>query len=120
MSPESGDPIDAAEAASLFAALSDPTRLTLVDRLCAGGPQSIAQLTAGGPITRQAVTKHLRVLAEAGLAHDNQRGRERIWTLDLARLDEARRHLDQIEQQWDRALGRLKMFVEQEERDVME
>lgn len=112
MSLDHSDPFDPAQAAALFAALSDATRLALVDRLCAGGPQSIAQLTAGTTITRQAVTKHLRVLAEAGLAHASPRGRERIWTLDLERLDEARRHLDQIERQWDRALWRLKTFVE--------
>ena len=98
--------------ASVFAALGDETRLRVVSRLCAGGPCSITELTAGTRVTRQAVTKHLRVLAEAGLAHASPRGRERIWTLDLERLDEARRHLDQIEHQWDRALWRLKTFVE--------
>ena len=96
----------------LFAALGDETRLALVDRLCAGGPLSITRLTAGTGITRQAVTKHLTVLADAGLAHDSRRGRERIWELDTARLDEARRYLDQIGRQWDEALERLRIFVE--------
>jgi DNA-binding transcriptional ArsR family regulator len=101
-----------AQTAPLFAALGDETRLALVDRLCAGGPLSITQLTTGTAVTRQAITKHLQVLAGAGLVHDNRRGRERIWELDTARLDEARRYLDQIAQQWDAALARLRRFVE--------
>ncbi len=96
----------------VFAALGDETRLKLVERLCAGGPQSIARLTTGSAVTRQAITKHLGVLAGAGLVHDVRRGRERIWDLDTARLDEARRFLDRISQRWDEALGRLKKLVE--------
>jgi DNA-binding transcriptional ArsR family regulator len=103
---------DLAHAAPLFAALGDETRLALVDRLGAQGPQSITRLTTGSAVTRQAITKHLHVLADAGLVHDMRRGRERIWELDTGRLDEARRCLDQISQQWDDALDRLKMFVE--------
>lgn len=113
MFPHRTDEADLAEAAPLFAALGDPTRLALVDRLCAGGPQSISQLAAGSTVTRQAVTKHLRVLAEAGLAHDRRRGRERIWELDSEQLDEARRQLDRIGRQWDTALERLRAFVEE-------
>src|SRR5438445_8502922 len=90
-----------AAAAPLFAALGDETRLALLDRLGTGGPQSITRLTAGSVVTRQAITKHLRILAEAGLVHDTRRGRERIWTLDTHRLDEARRSLDQIAQPGD-------------------
>ncbi len=100
-------------AAPLFAALGDETRLALVDRLCSGGPLSITHLTAGTAVTRQAVTKHLRILADAGLARDSQRGREHIWELDTARLAEVRGYLDQISQQWDQALDRLKIFVEE-------
>ncbi|MBA3948227.1 MAG: helix-turn-helix transcriptional regulator [Herpetosiphonaceae bacterium] len=103
---------DQSDAAPLFAALGDETRLALVDRLCAGGPLSIARLTAGSTVTRQAITKHLQILAAVGLVHDRWHGRERIWELDTARLDEARRRLDQISQQWDEALNRLKRFVE--------
>jgi DNA-binding transcriptional ArsR family regulator len=106
------------QAAPLFAALGDETRLTLLDRLGIGGPQSITRLTAGSAVTRQAITKHLHILADAGLVHDRRRGRERIWTLDADRLDEARRSLDQIARQWDAALGRLKMFVEDEQENV--
>jgi DNA-binding transcriptional ArsR family regulator len=86
--------------------------LALLDRLGTSGPQSITRLTAGSAVTRQAITKHLHILAEAGLVHDMRRGRERIWTLDAERLDEARRSLDQIAQHWDAALERLRSFVE--------
>ena len=101
-----------ARAAPVFSALGDETRLTLVARLCQRGPQSIAALTAGSDVTRQAVTKHLDVLAHAGLVHDHRRGRERIWDLDTDRLTEAVRFLDQISKHWDEALARLKKFVE--------
>ena len=98
--------------APVFAALGDPTRLRLVAALCAGGALSIAQLTAGTAITRQAVTKHLEVLADAGLVRDVRQGRERLWELEPSRIDEARDALDAIAQQWDQALQRLKTFVE--------
>jgi DNA-binding transcriptional ArsR family regulator len=114
MSRHSAGSADPATAAPLFAALGDATRLALLDRLGASGPQSITRLTAGSAVTRQAITKHLQILAEAGLVHDMRRGRERIWTLDAGGLEEARRSLDQIAQQWDAALGRLKSFVEEE------
>ena len=99
-------------AAPIFAALGDETRLRLVSRMCAGGPLSIVQLTGGSGVTRQAVTKHLHVLAEAGLVRDSREGRERRWELDPSRLDEARRALDVISKQWDHTLGRLKEFLE--------
>jgi len=99
-------------AAPIFAALGDEMRLRLVSRMCAGGPLSIVQLTGGSGVTRQAVTKHLHVLAEAGLVRDSREGRERRWELDPSRLDEARRALDVISQQWDHTLGRLKEFLE--------
>jgi DNA-binding transcriptional ArsR family regulator len=98
--------------APIFAALGDETRLRLVARLCGEGPQSIARLTAGTGVTRQAVTKHLQVLADAGLARSARLGRESIWELEPERLEEARRCLDRISAQWDAALGRLKAFVE--------
>jgi DNA-binding transcriptional ArsR family regulator len=102
-----------AQAAPLFAALGDETRLALVNRLSDEGPQSITRLTTGSAITRQAITKHLQILAEAGLVHDSRRGRERIWTLDTNQLDEARLYLDQIAQRWDEALERLRELVEE-------
>lgn len=98
--------------APLFAALGDPTRLRLIALLCAGSALSTTQLTAGTAITRQAVTKHLEVLADAGLVRDVQQGRERLWEFEPSRLDEARRSLDAIAAQWDQALQRLKAFVE--------
>jgi len=98
--------------APLFAALGDPTRLKLVMVLCAGGALSIAQLTANTAISRQGVTKHLQVLADAGVVHDVREGRERRWQLEPARIDEARRSLEAIGRQWEAALGRLKHFIE--------
>jgi len=113
MSRASAGTAAVAEAAPVFAALGDETRLALVARLCSGGPQSIARLTGGSDVTRQAITKHLDVLAGAGLVHDVWRGRERIWQLDTEPLAEAARHLEQISKGWDRALARLKKFVEE-------
>ena len=98
--------------APIFAALGDETRLRLVAVLCAGGALSIAQLTSGTDITRQAVTKHLHVLADAGLVHDIKVGRERRWAFEPAPLEEARRSLEVIAQQWDHALGKLRLAVE--------
>lgn len=97
----------------MFAALGDETRLRLVARLSAGGPFSIARLTEGSRVTRQAVTKHLHVLAEAGLVSDVRVGRERLWELDRPSLDEARRCLELISDEWDRALDRLRRLVEE-------
>jgi DNA-binding transcriptional ArsR family regulator len=100
--------------APVFAALGDETRLRLVTKLCEEGPLSIAKLTAGTDVTRQAVTKHLHVLEGAGLVRGTKDGRESVWELEPRRLDDARRWLDVISQQWDDALGRLKAFVEDE------
>ena len=98
--------------AGVFAALGDPTRLKLVTVLCVGGALSIAELTAKTDITRQGVTKHLQQLAEAGVVRDTRLGRERLWQLEPAPLDEARRSLELIGQEWEAALGRLKAFAE--------
>jgi DNA-binding transcriptional ArsR family regulator len=99
-------------AAPVFAALGDATRLRLVARLSGDGPLSITSLSEGAGVTRQAVTKHLLTLADAGLVRDSRRGRERIWELEPRRLERARRALDEISAQWDAAIGRLKAFVE--------
>jgi DNA-binding transcriptional ArsR family regulator len=99
--------------APLFAALGDETRLRLVSRLCRSGPQSIARLTDGSSVTRQAIAKHLRVMEHARLVHCTRRGRESVWELDRQRLSDARHYLDQISAQWDDALARLRAFVEQ-------
>ena len=100
-----------AGAATLFAALGDDTRLRIVARLCHGGPLSIVQLTEGAAVSRQAVTKHLRALEDAGLVRSGRTGRERIWELQTRRLTKARRYLDQISTQWDEALERLRALV---------
>ena len=101
-----------ARAAPVFAALGDATRLDLVARLCKGGPMSIARLTEGTDVTRQAVTKHLHVLADAGLARGTRSGRDHVWEIDARRLADAHRWLDHIESQWDEALARLKSSLE--------
>ena len=98
--------------APIFAALGDETRLRLIAVLCAGRAMSIAQLTSGTEITRQAVTKHLCMLAEAGLVRDIKVGRERLWEFEPTQLEEARRSLEAIARQWDHALDKLKMAVE--------
>jgi DNA-binding transcriptional ArsR family regulator len=99
--------------APVFAALGDETRLRLVARLSTGGAFSIARLTEGSRVTRQAVTKHLHVLAGAGLVRDTRAGRERLWELDGSSLEEARRCLEAISNQWDHALERLRRLVEE-------
>lgn len=104
-----------ADASPIFAALGDATRLHIVTRLCGEGPLSIVRLADGATVSRQAITKHLHALKEAGLARSSRIGRECIWELRTKRLSEARRYLDQISQQWDAALGRLRAFVEKED-----
>jgi len=100
--------------APVFAALGDSTRLQLVDRLCNSGPQSIAQLTSGTRVTRQAITKHLHVLAGAGLVHGLRTGRETLWELMPNQLRDAQRFLDTISIRWDDALARLQDKLERE------
>jgi DNA-binding transcriptional ArsR family regulator len=100
--------------APVFAALGDATRLRLVVRLSGGRPQSITQLSAGAAVTRQAITKHLHVLAESGLVRGRKQGREQMWELNLRQVQEAQRRLELIAQQWDGALARLKLMVEED------
>lgn len=97
----------------MFAALGDATRLRVVARLCSVGPRSISQLSEGAPVTRQAITKHLQVLADAGLVRNHRHGRERIWELEPRRLEVAHHYLNQISERWDEAIWRLKAFVEE-------
>ncbi|WP_394830735.1 metalloregulator ArsR/SmtB family transcription factor [Pendulispora rubella] len=98
--------------AAVFAALGDPMRMRLVGRLSSDGPMSIARLTAGSGVTRQAVTKHLQVLEDSGLVRGTRDGRERIWELQPEGLEQAKQDLERISRRWDEALGRLKAFVE--------
>lgn len=105
-----------AEAAPVFAALGDATRLRIVARLCRGGPASISRLTESADVSRQAVTKHLRALEDAGLVRSGRAGRECIWELQTRRLAQVHRYLDQISRQWDSTLQRLAAFVETDDR----
>jgi DNA-binding transcriptional ArsR family regulator len=105
-------PIDVDDAAPVFAALGEPTRLAIVSRLCTHGPLSIARLSDNTRVTRQAITKHLETLEAAGLVHGTRSGRERIWELETPRLEKARRCLDRISDQWDVAVTRLRALVE--------
>jgi len=98
--------------ATVFAALGDETRLTVLSKLLGGEPQSISRLTDGTQLTRQAVSKHLRVLEDAGVVRSARAGRETLFELEAKSIDDARAYLDRIARQWDDALGRLKAFVE--------
>jgi DNA-binding transcriptional ArsR family regulator len=95
-----------------FAALGDETRLALVAKLCGGQPCSISQLTHGSRLTRQAITKHLRVLESAGIVHCSRTGRESRFEFDPEPMEEMKRYLNLVSEQWDQALSRLKSFVE--------
>lgn len=98
--------------APIFAALGDETRLALVAKLNDGQPRSIAHLTEGTRITRQAVTKHLRVLEGARIVRSVKAGRENLFELDPAPIRQVRDYADIVSEQWDQALSRLKDFVE--------
>ena len=106
----------ALRAAPVFAALGDPTRLALVRRLSTEGPLSITRLSEGSGITRQAITRHLHALGEVGLVRGEREGREHLFSLDLKRLEVARRYLDDVSAQWDTLGARLKAFVEKDGR----
>ena len=113
MSPSRGGAaLKVSEAVPVFAALGDATRLRLLGRLSADGPLSITRLSEGTGVTRQAITRHLYALGDAGLVRHARRGRERVWELDRKRLEKAKRLLDQIAIQWDEAAERLRAFVE--------
>jgi DNA-binding transcriptional ArsR family regulator len=98
--------------ARIFAALGDETRLLLLARLADGRQHSIAQLAEGSRLTRQAVTKHLRVLERAKVVHNRRAGRESLFEFNPRPLDDLRQYLDLISERWDQALSRLKSFVE--------
>jgi DNA-binding transcriptional ArsR family regulator len=113
MSRSSAATREVSRAAPMFAALGDETRLALVARLSSDGPLSITRLTAETAVSRQAVTKHLNVLATAGLVSDVRHGRERIWELEPKQMEAARSYLEHVSKRWDDALDRLKKFVEE-------
>src|SRR6185295_18512077 len=91
--------------APVFAALGDQTRLSLVTKLAGGQPKSISQLTEGSSLTRQAVTKHLRVLEDVGLVHSTPSGRENLFELDTRPFKDINEYLDFVSGQWDQALS---------------
>ena len=99
--------------APVFAALGDETRLALVAKLSGGQPYSISQLTKGSKLTRQAITKHLRVLESVGMVHSVHAGRESLFEFDPTPIKEMREYLDFVSEQWDQALVRLKSFIEE-------
>jgi DNA-binding transcriptional ArsR family regulator len=96
----------------VFAALGDETRLSVLAKLCAGEPLSIARLTAGTRLTRQALTKHLRVLESAGVVRSARVGRESLFELEPQSIEEVRQYLEHVSRQWDDALARVKSYVE--------
>ena len=106
------NPLPRRSRAPLFAALGDDTRLALLTRLAGGKRHSISGLSAGSPLSRQAITKHLRVLEDAGLVHAVREGRESLFEFDPRPIQDASQYLDRISQHWDQALARLKTFVE--------
>lgn len=109
-----GSAVRRGDVAPVFAALGDGTRLRLVSRLSDDGPLSIARLSDGAGVTRQAITKHLNALADAGVVRGTRQGRERIWELETKRLELASRYLDQVSGQWDAAIDRLRAFLEEQ------
>ena len=98
----------------VFAALGDDTRLALISKLSGSEPRSISQLTEGSSLTRQAITKHLRVLENAGIVCCVRSGRESRFKFDPKPIDATRKYLDLVSQQWDETLTRLKSLVEAE------
>ena len=96
----------------MFAALGDQTRLALLARLSDGRPYSISRLTRGSRLTRQAITKHLRVLESVGIVHSVRHGRESLFEFDPRPIAEMKEFLEHVSAQWDQALARLKAFVE--------
>jgi len=100
------------QTAPVFAALGDPVRLAIVSRLCADGPLPTIRLKRGTRVTRQAVTKHLRVLEHVRLVRSDRVGRDRLWQIEAQQLAELRKYLEQISARWDMTLERLRSYVE--------
>ena len=98
---------------AVCSALGDETRLALVTKLSSGELYSISRLTSGSRVTRQAITKHLRVLESAGLVHSIRKGRESLFEFDPKPMVELRDYLEMVSRQWDERLVRLKKFVEE-------
>jgi len=114
MSPRTNKPTGWRGQADAFAALGDATRLKLVAKLAGGRPHSISRLTRGTRMTRQAVTKHLRVLENAGIVHRVRAGRESLFALDPQPMIGLKEYIDRVSEQWDEALSRLQSLVERQ------
>jgi DNA-binding transcriptional ArsR family regulator len=99
----------------VFAALGDETRLALLTRLYDGRRRSISELTEGSKLTRQAITKHLRVLERVRVVHSVKAGRENLFEFNPQPMEDLKEYLEVVSRQWDEALLRLKAFVESEE-----
>ena len=112
MRKDHSSPTGQQSGAAVFAALGDETRLLLVTKLSAGQPYSIAKLTEGSKLSRQAITKHLRVLEGVGIVRSVRTGRESHFVFDPEPIEDAKDYLDSVSEQWDQALSRLKAFVE--------
>lgn len=98
--------------ARVFFALGDETRLLLLAKLATGEYQSIAKLTEGSELTRQAVTKHLRFLEMVGIVRGVTAGREKLFQINTRRVKEVTKYLERVSAEWDSALARFKAFVE--------
>lgn len=98
--------------APVFDALGDPNRLRIITRLCDGGPCSTTEVTQAVSVTRQAATKHLVLLEAVGLVSSQRRGRERIWRVQPEPLTDASEYLTSLSRRWDRAIDRLRAYVE--------
>jgi DNA-binding transcriptional ArsR family regulator len=92
--------------------LGDETRLSLLAKLSTGQRLSISQLTTSSNLTRQAITKHLRVLERVKIVRCVRSGRESLFEFDPEPIEEIKGYLDLVSEQWDQALARLKSFVE--------
>jgi DNA-binding transcriptional ArsR family regulator len=106
-------PLSASLDAKVFAALGDPTRLRLVERLHQASELSTSDLAEGGTLTRQAVTKHLEVLQDAGWVRGERRGRERLWSLEPAPLRDVASWVEARRQEWEARFDRLQAWLDQ-------
>jgi DNA-binding transcriptional ArsR family regulator len=97
----------------VFSALGDETRLRLVEKLCERSPQSISELTSDTEVTRQAITKHLRILEDAGLVKNIREGRESLFEFQAKPMAEVKKYIERVSEQWDTSLARFKTFVEE-------
>jgi DNA-binding transcriptional ArsR family regulator len=105
-------PAAAVDKAPFFDALGDPNRLRIITRLCDGGPCSTSQVTKIIPVSRQAATKHLLLLEAVGLVNSERQGRERIWRIEPKPLTDASEYLTALSTRWDKAIDRLRAYVE--------